>query len=92
MDYVLQQLSDLDLGQILVIGAMLWVMYTRILGKMDKVEEKLTAQIQKVDDKLGAQIQKLDEKITDIDRQVCKMEGRSEKLIPFDHRQPIKEG
>jgi hypothetical protein len=75
MDYILQQLSHLDLGQILVMGVMLWVMYTRILSKMDKLEDKLSGQIQKVDDKLSAQIQKLDEKVTDIDRRVCRMEG-----------------
>jgi len=73
MDYILQQLSHLDLGQILVMGAMLWVMYTRILSKMDKVEERLGTKIKEVDDKLSTQIQKVDDKLS---AQIQKLESR----------------
>lgn len=79
MEYILQQLSHLDLAQLIAIGLMLWVGYSRldkkIDTKLDAVEKRLGDQIQKLDDRLSTQIQKLDEKVTDIDRRVCRLEG-----------------
>lgn len=108
MEYILEQLAQLDLGQILVMGVMLWVMYTRLLGKMDKVEErlgnkikevddKLSSEIQKVDDKLSIQIQKVDDKLS---AQIQKVEDKlsaqiqklDEKVTDIDRRVCRMEG
>lgn len=60
MDYVTQQLSQMDLAQLIAIMAMMWVLYSRLNGKIDKLDGK---------------IDRLDDKITDIDRRVCRIEG-----------------
>lgn len=64
MDYVTQQLSQLDIGQIIAIVAMQWFTYSRLNGKIDVLDEKISKRIDRID-----------EKLTDIDRRVCRIEG-----------------
>jgi len=60
LEELLKILPTIDVGTILVTGAMMWKMYSRIDKKFDAI-------IQRLD--------KIQETITDIDRRLCRLEG-----------------
>lgn len=64
MNEIIDILKEINIGQLLAIGAMFWIMYGRLDRKIDKLDEKLTNRIDK-----------LSEKIEDIDRRLCRIEG-----------------
>ena len=72
MDIITNALMKIDIAHFVPLAAMFWFFYTRLEAKIDKSF---------ID--LERTIDKLDEKVTDIDRQVNRMEGRSERLIPI---------
>ncbi len=63
MEPVIEMLKTMDIGQVLVLGLMLWFFYSRLENK-----------IEKMDVKLSLKIEKLDEKISDIDKRVFAIE------------------
>lgn len=64
MEPVIEILKNLDISQLIAMGIMLWVFYSRLNSKTEILDQKLTSKIDK-----------LDEKLTDIDRRVCRIEG-----------------
>lgn len=67
LDELLNILPRMDLGTVLVTGAMLWQMYSRLDKKFDSVDRKFDA--------MGHRLDKMQETITDIDRRLCRLEG-----------------
>lgn len=59
-------LKDINIGQLLAMGAMLWFFYSMLDAKI----EKLDAKIEKLSDK----IDKLDEKVNQIDKRLVAVE------------------
>lgn len=59
-DSIIQILTQLNISQLIAIGAMIWIFYNRLDKKIDKLAEK---------------VEKLNEKVEDIDRRLCRIEG-----------------
>jgi hypothetical protein len=74
-EYLLHQLAKIEIGQLIAYGVLLWIFYSRLNSKIDKVEAKLTEKIDKVDLKLSGQNEKLSEKVDGIDKRLCRIEG-----------------
>jgi hypothetical protein len=60
MDTLIELAKEINIGQIIVIGIMLWYGYNRLDLKVKD---------------LGERIDKLGEKVEDIDRPLCRIEG-----------------
>lgn len=75
MDSIIELLKSLDIPQLIAMGIMIWVFYSRLDNKIDKLEQKLTSKIDSLDLKLSSRMDKIDEKLTDVDRRVCRIEG-----------------
>lgn len=67
IDWILEILKEINIAQLIAIGAMIWFFYQRLEKKIDKVNERI--------DKVNERIDKLSEKVEDIDRRLCRIEG-----------------
>lgn len=63
-DQIVQFLHDINISQLISIGAMFWFFYNRLSNKIDGVAIRLEGR----SDKLG-------DKIEDVDRRLCRIEG-----------------
>jgi hypothetical protein len=70
-DLILEGLKSLDIAQLIAMAIMFWFFYTRLDGKIEKSEERLTSEIEKV----KLQVNRLSDKVEDIDRRLCRIEG-----------------
>lgn len=82
MDTILELLKEINIGQLVAIGAMFWFFYSRLEAKIEKLDEKLETRTKGLDDKitcseksLGLRIDKLSERVEDVDRRLCRIEG-----------------
>jgi hypothetical protein len=64
-DLAIQFLKDINIGQLLAIGFMFWYFYSR-----------LDVKIKESKNELGSRIDKLSDKVEDVDRRLCRIEGR----------------
>lgn len=67
MDKLIELAMQINLGNLIVMGAMMWFMYSRLDRKFDAVDKKFDA--------IGHRLDKMQETITDIDRRLCRLEG-----------------
>lgn len=85
-DQLVQFLHDINISQLISIGAMFWFFYNRLSNKIDVVTIRLDNKIDSVHNRLETKIDdvksylegksdKLGDKIEDIDRRLCRIEG-----------------
>lgn len=67
MDEIVRQAMKLDIGQLLVMAAMMLFLYNRIGARFQLIDARL--------DKMDSRLDKMQETITDIDRRLCRLEG-----------------
>lgn len=60
MDKLIELAMQINLGNLIVMGAMMWFMYQRLDAKIQAINQRLD---------------KMQETITDIDRRLCRLEG-----------------
>jgi hypothetical protein len=70
-EQVVQILKEVNIVQILIILAGLWIFYRRVDAKIDRLEQRLEEKI----DKLEQRIDRLEEKVDAIDKRLCRIEG-----------------
>lgn len=63
-ELIINVLKEINIGQLLVIGAMIWFFYNRLDQKLESKSNDLSARIDK-----------LSERVEDIDRRLCRIEG-----------------
>lgn len=63
-DAIFEILREMNIGQLLAIGAMLCFFYRRLDSKIDKLESKM-----------NQRFERLEAKVEDIDRRLCRIEG-----------------
>jgi hypothetical protein len=59
-ELIIDIFKQINIGQLIAMGVMLWFFYSRLDGKLDKVNER---------------IDRLSDKVDDIDRRLCRIEG-----------------
>lgn len=85
MDEFITLMKQIDVGNLIAMGAMLWVIYNRLDKRFEKIDErfeKMDERFNKVEtdskenySKLEIKLDKMQETITDIDRRLCRLEG-----------------
>lgn len=60
MEQFITILQQINIGQLIAIGVMMWFFYNRLDQKIEKLEKR---------------IDRLSEKVEDIDRRLCRIEG-----------------
>lgn len=84
-ELIIKFIENARVIDIMAVGAMMWIMYSRIEKKFDKIEKKfdridekfdrLEAKIDARFDKVDERFDKLESKVEDIDKRVCRIEG-----------------
>jgi len=64
METLIEMMQDINVGELMAIGIMMWFLYARLDNKITKVDEKLSSRIDS-----------LSFKIDDVDRRLCRIEG-----------------
>jgi hypothetical protein len=80
-DPIIQFLKEINIIQLVAIGAIVWFFYSRLDNKIAKLDAKF-------EDKFD----KLSEKVEDVDRRLCRIEGSlsSHGHCLFNQTQPEK--
>lgn len=60
MDEFLKLMQQINIGNIIVMGGMIWFLYHRMEKRFDKIDQRLD---------------KMQDAINDIDRRLCRLEG-----------------
>jgi len=63
-ELIIDIFKQINIGQLIAMGLMLWFFYSRLDGKIDKGNKSLSERIDKLSDK-----------VDDIDRRLCRIEG-----------------
>lgn len=60
MDTFIELIKKLDVGQLIVMGCMLWFFYSRIEKKFDKLEAKIEDRFDKIEQRMDKMEQRMD--------------------------------
>ncbi len=67
MEQFVDLLKEVNIVQIFIVLAGVWVFYNRLDKKIEKLDSKI--------EKLDSKVEKLNEKVDDVDRRLCRIEG-----------------
>lgn len=80
MEIFIELMKDINIGQLVAMGLMLWFFYARLDRKIDKLDEKLSKRIDALDQRLSARIDALDQRLS------ARMDTLDDKVNSIDKR------